>query len=198
MLACEGWKEFWNEAQLVPYAKGKENFPWAGYDNVKSMKIKAEYIIKEKLAGAMFWTVDLDDFTGKLCCQGHFPLIRAVKSVLENDPSMMPPTKICSSCPNKEYKSVKKANKKRKRRSADEVCTEKGEGVWADPTDCTKYYVCRSMSTSWAEKKQEVCYTGSYFEPKAGQCKWVGQGLFVYCYLLTVLVFFLDYLWHFI
>lgn len=55
MLACESWKEFWNEAQLVPYAKGKENFPWAGYDNVKSMKIKAEYIIKEKLAGAMFW-----------------------------------------------------------------------------------------------------------------------------------------------
>ena len=55
MLACESWKEFWNEAQLVPYAKGKENYPWAGYDNVKSMKIKAEYIIKEKLAGAMFW-----------------------------------------------------------------------------------------------------------------------------------------------
>jgi len=55
MLACESWKEFWNDAQLVPYAKGKENYPWAGYDNVKSMKIKAEYILKEKLAGAMFW-----------------------------------------------------------------------------------------------------------------------------------------------
>jgi GH18 family chitinase len=55
MLSCESWKEFWNENQLVPYAKGKDNFPWAGYDNVKSMKIKADYIIKEKLAGAMFW-----------------------------------------------------------------------------------------------------------------------------------------------
>jgi hypothetical protein len=30
MLSCEKWKEFWNEAQLVPYAKGKENYPWAG------------------------------------------------------------------------------------------------------------------------------------------------------------------------
>ena len=30
MLTCEKWKEFWNEAQLVPYAKGKENYPWAG------------------------------------------------------------------------------------------------------------------------------------------------------------------------
>ena len=138
------------------------------------MKIKAEYIIKEKLGGAMFWTVDLDDFTGKMCCQGHFPLIRTVKSILENDPSMMPPAKICNSCPSKEYKDMKK--KYRKKRSADEVCTEKGEGVWADPTDCTKYFVCRSMSTAWAEKKAEVCYTGSYFAN--GGCKWVGQGLF--------------------
>ena len=55
MLSCENWKEFWNKDQLVPYAKGKDNWPWAGYDNVKSMKIKADYIVKEKLLGAMFW-----------------------------------------------------------------------------------------------------------------------------------------------
>ena len=30
MLTCENWKEFWNEPQLVPYAKGKDNYPWAG------------------------------------------------------------------------------------------------------------------------------------------------------------------------
>ena len=76
MLSCEKWKEFWNEAQLVPYAKGKENWPWAGYDNVKSMKIKAEYIVKQQLGGAMFWTLDLDDFSSKFCCQGYFPLMR--------------------------------------------------------------------------------------------------------------------------
>jgi chitinase len=57
MLACENWKEFWNKEQLVPYAKGKDNYPWAGYDNVKSMEIKAKYIMDESLAGAMFWTV---------------------------------------------------------------------------------------------------------------------------------------------
>jgi hypothetical protein len=125
-----------------------------------------------------FHCIYSDDFTGKFCCQGFFPLIRTVKSVLESDPSMMPPAKICSSCPNKEYKDVKK--KYRKKRSADDVCTEKGEGIWGDPNDCTKYYVCRSMSTSWAEKKEETCYTGSYFDPKGGQCKWVGQGKKIY------------------
>ena len=29
--------------------------PSKGYDNVKSMKIKADYILKENLGGAMFW-----------------------------------------------------------------------------------------------------------------------------------------------
>ena len=43
----------------MPYAKGKENYPWAGYDNVNSIRLKAEYIAKENLAGAMFWTIDL-------------------------------------------------------------------------------------------------------------------------------------------
>jgi hypothetical protein len=87
----------------------------------------------------------------------------------------MPPAGICTSCPTQEYKTLKKKNRKR-RSTPEEVCTEKGEGVWADPTDCTKYFICRSMSTAWAEKKQETCYVGSYFDQKGGQCKWVGQG----------------------
>ena len=34
------------------------------------------------LAGAMFWCLDLDDFTGKFCNQGKYPLITAVKNEL--------------------------------------------------------------------------------------------------------------------
>jgi hypothetical protein len=122
----------------------------------------------------IFKAADLDDFTGKFCCQGFFPLIRTVKSVLENEPKFMPPSNICSACPTQEYKTLKK--KVKKKRSVDDVCKEKGEGVHPDPTDCTKYFTCRSMSTAWAEKKQEVCYTGSYFDKAGGQCKWVGVG----------------------
>ena len=123
--------------------------------------------------------IDLDDFTGKFCCQGYYPLIRTVKSVLENDPKLMPPTNICGTCPTQEYKTLKKKVKKRSirnKRGLEEVCKEKGEGVWADTTDCTKYFTCRSMSTAWAEKKHETCYTGSYFDQQGGQCKWVGVG----------------------
>ena len=122
--------------------------------------------------------IDLDDFTGKFCCQGYYPLIRTVKSVLENDPKLMPPTNICGTCPTQEYKTLKKKVKRsiRNKRGVEEVCKEKGEGVWADTTDCTKYFTCRSMSTAWAEKKHETCYTGSYFDQQGGQCKWVGVG----------------------
>lgn len=96
--------------------------------------------------------------------------------MLENEPKFMPPANICNSCPTQEYKSLKK--KYRKRRSADDVCKEKGEGVWPDTSDCTKYFICRSMSTAWSEKKHEACYSGSYFDESGGQCKWVGQNNF--------------------
>jgi chitinase len=62
MLSCEKWKEFWNDKQDVPFAKGKENYPWAGYDNVKSMQIKAKYVQDNGLLGAMFWTVIFKQF----------------------------------------------------------------------------------------------------------------------------------------
>ena len=91
----------------------------------------------------------------------------------------MPPTKVCSSCPTTEYKTLKKKNKRRKRAVAappEEVCAKNGEGVWEDPTDCTQYYVCRSITTTWGEKKLEKCYAGSYFDKVGKQCKWVGEG----------------------
>lgn len=56
------------------------------------------------------------------------------------------------------------------------MCEEKGEGIWPDTEDCKKYYICRSIATAWGEKKEELCYPGSYFDKAASQCKWVGEG----------------------
>ena len=41
------------------------------------------------LAGAMFWALPLDDFTGKFCYQGKYPLIGAVSKELRG---YIPPT----------------------------------------------------------------------------------------------------------
>ncbi len=88
----------------------------------------------------------------------------------------MPNTKICDQCHNKEYKNVKKKTNRKRSLSAQEVCSESGEGVWIDKNDCTAYYLCRHLGTTWAEEKKELCYPGSYYDQVTKSCKWVGVG----------------------
>ena len=44
---------------------------------------QAEFIIHNGLAGAMFWTLDFDDFGNSACGQGNYPLISEVRRSLE-------------------------------------------------------------------------------------------------------------------
>lgn len=67
--------------------------------------IKANYIKQNNLAGAMIWTLDMDDFRGQFCCQGKYPLIKTIKAVLHGQLKLLPKERICSSCPTQEYKS---------------------------------------------------------------------------------------------
>ena len=47
---------------------------------------KCNYVKKERLAGAMFWTLDMDDFSGKFCNNGTFPVVRALKQCFDTPP----------------------------------------------------------------------------------------------------------------
>lgn len=65
----------WDDQQKVPYAfSGTE---WLGFDDVRSVTEKANYINSLQLGGAMFWSVDSDDHSNK-CGHGKFPLISTV------------------------------------------------------------------------------------------------------------------------
>ena len=69
----------WEEAQRVPYAfAGVE---WVGYDNVRSITEKSNYINQHNLGGGMFWAVDQDDHQNS-CGQGRFPLITTARNIL--------------------------------------------------------------------------------------------------------------------
>ena len=71
----------WENTQKVPYAFSATK--WIGYDDVQSVKIKADYIKKKGLGGAMFWNVDDDDYDNK-CAEGKFPLITAAFKMLND------------------------------------------------------------------------------------------------------------------
>uniref|UniRef100_A0A7M5XLC7 GH18 domain-containing protein n=1 Tax=Clytia hemisphaerica TaxID=252671 RepID=A0A7M5XLC7_9CNID len=82
----------------APYGyKGKD---WVGFDDPQSLVYKVQSQVKAKgLMGAMFWCLDLDDFNGRHCNQGKYPLITAVAKALggyvppkPNTPGPVPPT----------------------------------------------------------------------------------------------------------
>ncbi|VDM99951.1 unnamed protein product [Thelazia callipaeda] len=62
--------------------KGKQ---WFGYDNEKTIKSKMEWLKREGFGGAFIWSLDSDDFTGKSCGKGQYPLTSAVWKELTNN-----------------------------------------------------------------------------------------------------------------
>ena len=81
-----------NNAVMAPY--GHNGTIWVGFDDKRSLYYKiTEVVRKMKLMGAMFWALDLDDFSGSQCGQGMYPLINAVKKTLGGYvPSQSPTT----------------------------------------------------------------------------------------------------------
>jgi hypothetical protein len=76
------WK---NSLALTPYAS--EGNLWVGYDDMGSMRYKVEKIVLEmNLNGITFWALDWDDFAGKMCKSGKFPLLNEVKKALTPPP----------------------------------------------------------------------------------------------------------------
>ena len=68
-------------AVKAPY--GHKGTIWVGFDDQQSLQYKIDTVIKAKgLMGAMFWALDLDDFSGSQCGQGKYPLMNFVKKYL--------------------------------------------------------------------------------------------------------------------
>lgn len=65
----------------VPYAIDGDQ--WIGFDDERSIRNKMQWIKDNGFAGAMVWTVDMDDFTGTMCGGNvKYPLIGAMREEL--------------------------------------------------------------------------------------------------------------------
>jgi chitinase len=70
----------WDDEMKVPYAVQGDQ--WVGFDDERSIRNKMHWIKDNGYAGAMIWTVDMDDFTGTICGGDvKYPLIGAMRYV---------------------------------------------------------------------------------------------------------------------
>ncbi len=86
-LNIDGWKRTWDDRQQSLYATHYDQ--WVGFDNQRSIALKVKWAYTMSLGGTMFWTLDFDDYTGKFCNEGPFPLANAIKSIFDE---YAPPT----------------------------------------------------------------------------------------------------------
>ncbi|XP_066581003.1 acidic mammalian chitinase-like [Prorops nasuta] len=182
-VASGQWTAVFDEEQRVPYAyNGRQ---WVGYDNVKSIAEKAEYIKKKNLGGAMLWSIETDDFHGK--CGEKYPLLKTLNSILRNGvpvPSEeLPPVQRTTTplSPNDNgSNNHDSANDIDEEEPADQpavpevpvdssVCTK--EGFVRDQEDCSVFYICQKFNGEYRATRFS-CANGLFFDDNLNVCNY--------------------------
>lgn len=66
LAAAQGWKSFWDDAAKAPYAYNTEKQLYITYDDSRSIALKTQYVIDNKLNGIMYWEITNDKYIGGL------------------------------------------------------------------------------------------------------------------------------------
>ena len=84
-MLLQGASYVWDEEMQVPYLVQGDQ--WVGFDDERAIRNKMSWIKTNGFAGAMVWTVDMDDFNGTVCGSGvKYPLIGAIREELRGVP----------------------------------------------------------------------------------------------------------------
>ncbi|KAK2163326.1 hypothetical protein NP493_1463g01034 [Ridgeia piscesae] len=80
MFIYGGGTQKWQSEQKVPYAfKGTK---WVGYEDPLSLQEKVKWMKRNGFGGWMMWSFDLDDFNGRFCNTGNYPLLKTLNGAL--------------------------------------------------------------------------------------------------------------------
>ncbi|KAH8372865.1 hypothetical protein KR009_007002 [Drosophila setifemur] len=148
LMQQEKWTKKWEPAQQVPYAyKGRQ---WVGYENVRSLSLKAHYVLKHQLGGIMIWSLESDDFHGN-CGHHRFPLLQEINRVLFGSQT---PTGLTT-----ESNGMS---------SGGFNCEiDAVEGYIRDPENCSKFYYCSGGNTHSFD-----CPAGLNFDENTKTCNY--------------------------
>ncbi|KAL2712674.1 acidic mammalian chitinase-like isoform X1 [Vespula squamosa] len=158
------WNIVYDNEQRVPYAYNGNQ--WVGYDNVQSIKEKAEYAKANGLGGAMLWSIETDDFHG--ACGEKYPLLKILNNVLRDGPPLNSTTTPTETSTPTETVTPSKTTKSTSPPSKD-ICTR--EGFIRDPNDCSKFYHCRLVDGHYLVSKFQ-CPDGLVFDPTILSCNY--------------------------
>jgi len=153
------WKIVRDEYITAPYAvKGNV---WIGYDDEQSIREKSKYIMEADLGGAMFWSIDTDDYWGK--CGPRYTLILAAAEELNGgkmttpegwttpDPDVSPTTAGPETPPPTDW-------------------CDGSSGYKPHPENCHEYYACLIGDNGWVIR-MESCGNLA-FNPDTQGCDW--------------------------
>ncbi|EDW32817.1 GL10147 [Drosophila persimilis] len=153
LMQQEDWTEKWETDQQVPYAYRQRQ--WVGYENPRSLSLKAQYVVDHHLGGIMIWSLESDDFHGT-CGQERYPLVHAINRVLfgSDTPTGLTPE------PSKELDEEEE-------KEGFSCLADGPTGFVRDPHNCSKFYYCNGGITHSFD-----CPTGLSFDPHTDGCNY--------------------------
>ncbi|XP_035168891.1 acidic mammalian chitinase-like [Oxyura jamaicensis] len=126
----------------------------------------------------MVWAIDMDDFTGTFCKQGKYPLINTLKNGLgqqsstcvppaqPNPPVTAAPSTTSGSGSGSESGSGSSGSNTGGTGGSG-FCAGKANGIYADPTNKSKFYNCNN-----GETYEQSCQAGLVFDVSCSCCNW--------------------------
>jgi len=151
------------------YAYSTKEHNWVGYDDPKTLAIKLDYLKTKDLGGAMIWAIDLDDFSGKFCDQGKYPLLTTIHDVLMKGVKPVLPTvgpgDVVTPKPGEVV--TPKPDKPDKPDGAATEC-DGSAPIASIKGDCTAFLQC----TGKGKGVKIPCPGGLIFNPASSICDW--------------------------
>jgi len=94
-----GWTTVHNEQVVGPYGYKDTDFNtlWMGWDDENAIRVKSEWVAEMGFGGAMFWSLETDDYHGK--CGEESALIKTAHRILIGEIQPEPTTTVDPSAP---------------------------------------------------------------------------------------------------